>query len=182
MGLLSLLRSMKKANSEARLLFLGLDNSGKTTCLKKLAEEDITHISPTQGFNIKSFSKDNIKLNAWDIGGQKAIRAYWPNYYENTDVLVFVVDAADERRLDECGLELTQLLQDDKLRGVPILILANKQDLANAKSASDISERLNLPAIRDRKWQIQACSAKTGDGLEAAMTWAKNAIEETTKP
>ena len=67
--------------------FLGLDNSGKTTCLKKLSDEDISHISPTQGFNIKSLSQEGFKLNAWDIGGQKAIRAYWPNYFENTDVL-----------------------------------------------------------------------------------------------
>jgi ADP-ribosylation factor-like protein 3 len=35
------------------LLFQGLDNAGKTTILKKLASEDITHITPTQGFNIK---------------------------------------------------------------------------------------------------------------------------------
>ena len=48
---------------------LGLDNSGKTTILKKLSDEDITHIMPTQGFNIKSLMHDGFKLNVWDIGG-----------------------------------------------------------------------------------------------------------------
>ena len=55
---------------EARILVLGLDNAGKTTILKTLSEEDIQHIMPTQGFNIKSLSRDGFKLNVWDIGGE----------------------------------------------------------------------------------------------------------------
>ncbi|VDN40252.1 unnamed protein product [Gongylonema pulchrum] len=65
-----------------------MDNAGKTTILKNLASEDITHITPTQGFNIKSVVSDDVKLNVWDIGGQRKIRPYWKNYFENTDVLV----------------------------------------------------------------------------------------------
>lgn len=58
-----------QSDQEARLLVLGLDNSGKTTILKKLSDEDITQIMPTQGFNIKSLMHDGFKLNVWDIGG-----------------------------------------------------------------------------------------------------------------
>ena len=54
MGLLNLLRTLKRDDKEARILVLGLDNSGKTTILKALSEEDINTIMPTQGFNIKS--------------------------------------------------------------------------------------------------------------------------------
>ena len=54
MGLLNLLRSLKRTDKEARILVLGLDNSGKTTILKALSEEDISTIQPTQGFNIKA--------------------------------------------------------------------------------------------------------------------------------
>lgn len=75
-------------DKELRLLLLGLDNAGKTTLLKKLASEDIAHITPTQGFNIKSVQSEGFKLNVWDIGGQRKIRPYWRNYFENTDVLV----------------------------------------------------------------------------------------------
>ena len=57
-----------------RILVLGLDNAGKTTILKKLSDEDISHIMPTQGFNIKSLMHEGFKLNVWDIGGQKSIR------------------------------------------------------------------------------------------------------------
>lgn len=50
---------------------------------------------PTQGFNIKSVVKDGFKLNVWDVGGQREIRPYWRNYFDNTDALVYVIDSAD---------------------------------------------------------------------------------------
>ena len=171
MGLLTLLRKLKKTDQEARLLVLGLDNSGKTTILKKLSDEDISHIMPTQGFNIKSLMHEGFKLNVWDIGGQKSIRPYWRNYYDQTDALVYVIDSADTRRLEETGVELQQLLDEEKLSSVPVLIMANKQDLLNAASAAEISTSLNLNAIRERNWNILPCSAKTGEGLQDAMEW-----------
>ncbi|KAG3085750.1 hypothetical protein PI124_g18392 [Phytophthora idaei] len=171
MGLLNLLRKLKKDDSEARILVLGLDNGGKTTILKKLSEEDISHIMPTQGFNVKSLQVDGFKLNMWDIGGQKTIRPYWRNYYEQTDALIYVIDSADRRRLEETGMELVTLLEEEKLSNVPILVFANKQDLLNALPSSEISTALNLATIRDRTWHIQACSAKTGEGLQEGMEW-----------
>ena len=45
-----------------------------------------------KGFNIKSVQGDGIKLNVWDIGGQRKIRPYWKNYFENTDVLVCIFE------------------------------------------------------------------------------------------
>lgn len=62
----------------------------------------------------------------WDIGGQKAIRPYWKNYYENTDGLVFVVDSSDEERINECIEELNSLLVEENLAKVPLLVYANK--------------------------------------------------------
>ncbi len=103
---------------------LGLDNSGKTTILKKLSDEDITHIMPTQGFNIKSLIRDGFKLNVWDIGGQKSIRPYWRNYYDQTDALIYVIDSADRRRMEESGVELQQLLDEERLSHVPLMVSA----------------------------------------------------------
>jgi ADP-ribosylation factor-like protein 3 len=171
MGLLNILKKLKKSEKEARILVLGLDNAGKTTILKKLSEEDINHITPTQGFNIKSLMHEGFKLNVWDIGGQKSIRPYWSNYFDACDSLVFVIDSADRRRLEECGQELNELLAEDKLAGVPLLIYANKQDLVQALAPDEISEQMQLCNIRDRTWNIQACSAQTGEGLQDGMEW-----------
>jgi len=170
MGLLSLLRNLKKDDSEMRILMLGLDNSGKTTALKKLAGEDPAQITPTQGFNIKSVNQGGFKLNVWDIGGQKHIRPYWKNYYQNTDAIIYMVDSADERRFDEAAEELQQLLEEELLAGVPCLVFANKQDLLNAKKAAELMEHLELTQEKSRWIHIEGCSAKTGDNLEMGIT------------
>ena len=89
MGLLDLLRKLKKSNDkEAKILVLGLDNAGKTTLLKLLSQDDPKNTTPTQGFNVKTIISDAYKLNVWDIGGQKEIRKYWENYFDNVDGLV----------------------------------------------------------------------------------------------
>ena len=117
-------------------------------------------------------SHGDVKLNVWDIGGQKAIRTYWKNYYDETDCLIYVVDAADKKRVDEAGTELANLLEEEKLQGCPVLVFANKQDLANAVDPDELSELLHLQDIRDRMWHISGCSATKGTGLEAGLTWA----------
>ncbi|XP_071948225.1 ADP-ribosylation factor-like protein 3 [Antedon mediterranea] len=173
MGLLDLLRRMNaQPSKELKVLLLGLDNAGKTTILKALAGEDYTKITPTQGFNIKSVNTKKWKLNVWDIGGQRKIRPYWKNYFDNINVLIYVVDSADTPRMEEAGFELNELISEEKLAGVPVLVFANKQDLPLAKKASDVSKTLLLTDIRDRQWQIQACSAHTTEGLEKGMEWA----------
>eukprot|EP00198_Chlamydomonas_reinhardtii_P002916 XP_001692252.1 ARF-like GTPase [Chlamydomonas reinhardtii] len=185
MGLLSLIRGLKKKEGEARILVLGLDNAGKTTILKALSEEDITTITPTQGFNIKSLSRDGFNLKIWDIGGQKSIRPYWQvsachalrNYFDQTDALIYVIDSADSKRLSESEFELTELLQEEKMTGVPLLVFANKQDLVGALAADEIASTLDLTSIRDRPWQIQACSAKQGTGLKEGMEWMMKQVK-----
>uniref|UniRef100_A0A8D2ZY39 ADP-ribosylation factor-like protein 3 n=1 Tax=Scophthalmus maximus TaxID=52904 RepID=A0A8D2ZY39_SCOMX len=169
-GLLSILRKLKSTpDQEVRILLLGLDNGGKTTLLKQLASEDISHITPTQGFNIKSVQSQGFKLNVWDIGGQRKIRPYWRNYFENTDVLF------------QTTSELAELLDEEKLSGVPVLIFANKQDLLTAAPASEIAEGLNLHTIRDRMWQIQSCSALTGEGIQEGMNWVCKSVNSKKK-
>lgn len=98
MGLHTIIRKTKRREKEMRLLMVGLDNAGKTTVVKRLNGEDISSISPTLGFNIKSMSFKGYRLNIWDVGGQRSLRAYWRNYYERTDGLVWVVDSADKFR------------------------------------------------------------------------------------
>ncbi|KAL9983652.1 hypothetical protein ACROYT_G005856 [Oculina patagonica] len=182
MGLLSLLRKLKsKGDKELKLLFLGLDNAGKTTILKQLASENIEHITPTQGFNIKTVASEGFRLNVWDIGGQRSIRPYWKNYFEQVEALVYVIDSADRKRLEETGLELYELLEEEKLNGVPLLVFANKQDLLSALPPDEISTELTLTNIRDRSWHIQACSAKTGEGIQMGMEWIVKNVRSVSK-
>ena len=132
---------MKYHEWEARILILGLDNTGKTTLLRALSNEDITHIMPTQGFNIKSLIHEGFQLIVWDIGGGYVVRAYWRSHYDHTNALVYVIDSADRRRITECNEELTALLMEEKLTGVPLLVFANKQDLLQTLPVEEVSDR-----------------------------------------
>lgn len=155
-----------------RILMVGLDNAGKTTIVMRINGEDTSSISPTLGFNIKTIEYKSYRLNIWDVGGQKTIRSYWRNYFEQTDGLVWVVDSSDLRRLDDCKEELHNLLKEERLSGSSLLILANKQDIQGALRPADIAKVLNLDAMdNSRHWQIVGCSAYTGEGLLAAFDW-----------
>jgi len=163
MGLLNMLRKIKKTEKEMRILTLGLDNAGKTTILRKLTDEEISNTTPTQGFNVKTVSQAGFKLHVWDIGGQKALRPYWKNYFEHTDALLYVIDSSDKARVEESGNELNVLLETEELAGVPLLVFANKQDIEGALTAKKLTELMQLGNIRDRNWQIHACSAHVKD-------------------
>ena len=48
-----------------------------------------------------------------DVGGQRTLRPYWRNYFEQTDALVWVVDSGDRLRMQDCKEELHSLLLED---------------------------------------------------------------------
>lgn len=173
MGLLTILRKVKAKEKEIRILILGLDNAGKTTLLRRFCGDSIDKIEPTLGFSIKTLPHDGgYTLNFWDVGGQKSIRAYWRNYFESTDGIIFVVDSVDRARLEQCREALLDLVQQERLAGAALLIFANKQDVAGALNVQEIAVSLQLgthESFRKRHWFIHACSAVSGSGLEAGM-------------
>lgn len=62
--------------------------------------------------------------------------------------LIFVVDSNDRERVGLAREELHKLLQQDELRDVAVLVLANKSDLPNAMSTDELAHQLGLvPAL-----------------------------------
>lgn len=84
---------------------------------------------------------------------------------------IYVVDAADRKRLEETSGELFELLEDEKLSGVPLLVYANKQDLPSSLPAAELADSLGLPTIKDRAWQIQACTASQSIGVRVNVIY-----------
>eukprot|EP00744_Colponema_vietnamica_P012581 GILI01017659.1.p1 GENE.GILI01017659.1~~GILI01017659.1.p1 ORF type:complete len:186 (-),score=21.74 GILI01017659.1:67-624(-) len=173
MGLLSVIKKMKRKEKEMRILMLGLDNAGKTTCVKKFCNEDTSTISPTLGFQITALRFKEYVLNVWDVGGQKSLRSYWRNYFEHTDGLIWVIDSNDAGRLETCKEELHALLKEERLTGAPLLVFLNKQDIPTALSHNEIAKLLDVEElVRGRRnVHLQACSAATGEGLLEGVTW-----------
>lgn len=88
------------------------------------------------------------------------------------------VDSSDRKRMSESTDEFNELLKDEKLKSVPILVLANKQDLTSALKSSEVAELIGLVKLKDRDWQIQACSALDGSGLKEAMEWLCKCVKK----
>merc|ERR1711946_88595 len=154
-----------------RILMVGLDAAGKTTTLYKLKLGEIVTTIPTIGFNVETVEYKNICFTVWDVGGQDKIRPLWRHYFQNTQGLIFVVDSNDRERITEAQEELQKMLQEDELREAVLLIFANKQDLPNAMSAAELTDKLGLNQLRGRKWYIQATCATQGNRLYEGLDW-----------
>ena len=76
------------------------------------------------------------------------MRGTWSSYFLNTDGVILVVDSTDRERAPIVRAELGKLLLNEELKQACILVFANKQDLREAMTAAEISEHLQLHAIR----------------------------------
>ena len=142
------------STTPVRMLILGLDAAGKTTILYKLKLNETVNTIPTIGFNVETLTYKNLEFNCWDVGGQDKLRPLWQHYFDGSQGLIYVVDSNDANRIAEAAESLHTVLNDEALRGVPVLVYANKMDLPNALTVPQISERLGLVSLRDRKWQV----------------------------
>lgn len=158
---------------EVKLLMLGLDGAGKTTILYKLKLNANIFTFPTVGFNMESFKYQGVKFTIWDAGGQNTVRSLWNSLYRDTQGLIFVVDSSDRKRISEAKEELMRVLKEEELSGTLLLILANKQDISDVMSLSEISEKLGLQLLKNRKWNIKPACSKTGEGLKEGLSWLK---------
>lgn len=172
-------QNIEQTEPKKHSLNLETDNTELTTESTATDSQFVqSSTNPTLGFNIRSFQHAGFKINIWDIGGQKSIRSYWKNYFEDTDAIIWVIDSADvsDIRLQDSKRELESVLSEDRLSGASLLILCNKQDLPGALSPTDIMETLDIQdTVGDsRHWHAIGCSATTNLGsriLFEAIDW-----------
>jgi len=166
---------------QVRILIVGLDAAGKTTTLYKLKLGEVVTTIPTIGFNVETVEYKNIDFTVWDIGGRGGMRALVRHYYQNTQAIVLVVDSNDRDRIEDARDFLLPMLDEDELRDACLLVFANKQDLPNAMSVSEVTEKLCLHHFRQREWYTQASCATTGDGLYEGLDWLRHTLNKSNK-
>lgn len=158
-------------------LLLGLDNAGKTSALYTMhLEKPTEYTMPTIGFNIEHIKVGNMSVEAWDLGGQQAQRAQWDHYYEQATAIIYVIDSLDRNRFDESSRELQALMNHRKLRDLPFLILANKQDLPNSAKKNEIIEKFELESKFWAKWHVVECCARKNQRLQIGLEWLKDEL------
>lgn len=165
----SVLLSLGLYHKNAKILFLGLDNSGKTTLLRMLKDDRAVSPEPTIHPNIDELIVGQLILRAFDLGGHETARRLWGDYITTVDAVVFVVDTTDRQRFPEAKRELDNLLLSDELRGIPFLVLGNKIDMPTASSEGELKYALGLMDTygKDVKGQYDDC--QVGYPIEVFM-------------
>ncbi|XP_076844813.1 ADP-ribosylation factor-like protein 9 isoform X2 [Brachyhypopomus gauderio] len=167
--------------SGTQVLVLGLEGAGKTSLLHCFTtgnlEQDVT---PTQGFNAVSINREGLHIEFLEIGGGEKVRGYWQMYLSRARVLVFVVDSADAARFPLAKTHLHQLLAADPY--LPLVVLANKQDLPRACGVAELYEALELGSVGDgRKLYVLVTQVKDRAETNTSVQDAHELILELMK-
>ncbi len=185
MGLFSMIARALGFTSQARVLVIGLDNSGKTTLIHHLkpSSATVTEVTPTVGFQVEEFSKGLINFTVYDMSGQGRYRNLWEHYYTDVQAIIFVLDSTDKIRMCVAKEELEMILGHAAIKAslCPMLFFANKTDSTGAMTAEECMEGMNLFNIRDRPWHMTASNAITGSGIGPGIEWLCEEIKAGNK-
>lgn len=158
---------------------IGLDGAGKTTILYRFKLNETLTTIPTVGFNVETLSPmKGLTLTVWDMGGQDRMRPLWRMYLRGTDGVIFVVDSADRERIPEAREELMRVLDTQEMKHVPLVVIANKQDLRGALDTDQLSKWLGLNDMHSRRWIIQDACATSGHGICESMESLAKLVKE----
>lgn len=158
------------------IIILGLDSAGKTTILYRLRFHEFVNTLPTKGFNTEKIrvtlaaGRQTASFHFWDVGGQEKLRPLWRSYTRCADGIVFVVDSVDVERIEEAKTELHKITRQLENQGVPVLVVANKQDLRKSLSVGEMERMLALSDLcATTPWHLQPTCAIIGDGLQEGL-------------
>ncbi|KAF5307950.1 hypothetical protein FQR65_LT06517 [Abscondita terminalis] len=173
------------------VLILGLDNAGKTTYLesaktkftKNYKSMHPSKITTTVGLNIGKIDVNGIRLNFWDLGGQSELQSLWDKYYAESHAIIYIVDSSDRERIPDSKETFDKMIANENLQGIPLLVLANKQDIPDCMGVRDVKPifNKNTHLIGKRDCMVMPISALTGFNPAFNMATIKQAINEAVE-
>uniref|UniRef100_A0A8C1JZG1 small monomeric GTPase n=2 Tax=Cyprinus carpio TaxID=7962 RepID=A0A8C1JZG1_CYPCA len=190
-GFSSVLQLLGLYKKSGKLVFLGLDNSGKTTLLHMLKDDRLGQHVPTLHPTSEELTIAGMTFTTFDLGGHAQARRVWRNYLPAINGIVYLVDCADHERLLEAKTELDALLTDETISNVPILILGNKIDRPEAISEDALrgmfgnifnifitcTGNVSLKELNLRPMEVFMCSVLKRQGYGEGFRWLSQYID-----
>ena len=168
-------------NKKANIVFLGLDNAGKSALLHVLKTDRVTQTRPTIHPHSEELKMGNLVLNTYDLGGHETARKIWKDYFPAVNAILFLVDSVDVGRFKEAKKELDNILETPELVNIPIAILGNKIDMAGAVSMEELKEALqydDLIARETRPIEMFMVSVTKKIGYSKALEWISTKLPD----
>ena len=168
-------------NKKANIVFLGLDNAGKSALLHVLKTDRVTQTRPTIHPHSEELKMGNLVLNTYDLGGHETARKIWKDYFPAVNAILFLVDSVDVNRFPEAYKELNDILETPQLVNIPIAILGNKIDMAGAVSLEELKAALHydeLMAKENRPMEVFMTSVTKKIGYSNALEWISTKLPD----
>ncbi|KIS70372.1 uncharacterized protein UMAG_10811 [Mycosarcoma maydis] len=152
---------------------VGLQAAGKTSLVNLLSSGQFAdEMVPTVGFNMRKVRSGNTTIKVWDIGGQPRFRSMWERYCRGVSAIVFVVDSTQNSAAwSVASEELHALIERPHLSGVPLLVLATKNDIKGAARVDDVIRVMKLDTIANREVSCYSISSKNQVNIDVTLKW-----------
>ncbi|XP_071899229.1 ADP-ribosylation factor-like protein 13A [Anas platyrhynchos] len=158
----SWLQAIQEPIRKVTLLVVGLDNAGKSSVIMDIARAMACEVLPTTQPGQICLRVDRFEVTLVDLPGAQRFRSAWRSHYSTAHGLLFVLDSSDLARMEEARKALSRILSHPDVSGKPLLLLANKQDVAAALLPCELIERLALERLVNENrspCRIEPCAA-----------------------
>ena len=165
----------------SKIFLFGIDEVGKSSLVRRLitGKFDDNYFMPTRNFNIEYVEQKDTLFALWDMPGQRVYREKWLRGLQDSNIIIYLIDVANQRRFKEVKREFWRIVTRFEISDIPILIIGNKIDLLDLNSdsrkqhlhrlESELLDYFEFGKIKGREWKFIFTSVKTNYNIERVL-------------
>ena len=182
--------SLQPSGLFTKVFLFGIDNVGKTSLTRrvKTGQYNDNFFTPNKRFNIEYIQREDGLLSIWDSPGQSSFRERWLLGLQDSNIIVYMIDVANQLRFQESKREFWNIFNQNEFNNVPILILGNKIDLINhddhnnddslERTRKEIIKFFEFEKLENNNWKFVFTSVKTSHNIEKALNTIFTQVSE----